>query len=81
MLGVYGRINFTLEFHPHLTKKGWVSFLSRWTGVKANLLPLGTFTPAFHIHCQFAVLPVVDDLPHYASLPGVFGGTDDVVAW
>jgi hypothetical protein len=54
---------------------------SELTGVKANLLPPGMFRPAFHIHCRHAVLPVVDDLPHYRSLPAVFGGTDDVVDW
>ncbi|MFY0663140.1 MAG: GFA family protein [Natronospirillum sp.] len=51
------------------------------TGVKANLLPPRMFTPAFHIHCQHAVLPIVDDLPHYRSLPADFGGSDDVVTW
>lgn len=51
------------------------------TGVRANLLPKGMFKPAFHIHCKYAVLPVKDDLPHYRSLPSVFGGSDEVVDW
>jgi hypothetical protein len=54
---------------------------SNLAGVKANLLPAGTFEPAFHIHCRYAVLPVIDDLPHYKSLPKVFGGTDELIGW
>ena len=50
-------------------------------GVKGNLLPPGMFKPQFHINCEFAVLPVKDDLPHYKSLPQVFGGSDEVVDW
>ena len=50
-------------------------------GVNALLLPLGMFEPRFHIQCQFAVVPLKDELPHYASLPSVFGGSDDVVDW
>ena len=49
--------------------------------VKSNLLPEGMFQPAFHIHCRNAVLPVVDELPHYAALPPAFGGSDDQVDW
>jgi hypothetical protein len=49
--------------------------------IKANLLPPGTFRPAFHIHCRRAVLPVEDDLPHYAALPAAFGGTDEEIDW
>ena len=49
--------------------------------IKSNLLPEGLFKPAFHIHCRRAVLPVVDDLPHYAALPAAFGGTDEQVGW
>jgi hypothetical protein len=54
---------------------------SNIAGVKANLLPAGTFKPAFHIHCRYAVLPVIDDLPHYKSLPKLFGGNDELVGW
>ncbi len=49
--------------------------------IKSNLLPDGMFRPAFHIHCRHAVLPVADDLPHYAALPAAFGGTDEKVDW
>jgi hypothetical protein len=49
--------------------------------IKSNLLPEGMFEPAFHIHCRRAVLPVVDELPHYAALPAAFGGTDEQVDW
>lgn len=51
------------------------------TAVKANLLPQGMFKPEFHIYCEYAVLPVKDDLPHYRSLPAAFGGSDEVVDW
>jgi hypothetical protein len=50
-------------------------------GVSAYLLPQGTFTPTFHIQCQFAVRPVKDDLPHFKSLPARFGGSDETVDW
>lgn len=50
-------------------------------GVKANLLPPGAFRPAFHIQCQYAVLPVRDALPHYKGFPARFGGTDEQVDW
>ena len=26
-------------------------------------------------------LPVIDDLPHYKSLPKLFGGNDELVGW
>lgn len=50
-------------------------------GVKANLLPRGMFQPRFHIQCQYAVLPVRDNLPHYRGFPPHFGGTDEKVDW
>jgi hypothetical protein len=50
-------------------------------GVSALLLPAGQFKPAFHIQCQFAMLPVVDSLPHYKAFPASFGGSDEVVDW
>lgn len=49
--------------------------------VNATLLPKGYFKPQFHLQCQYAVLPVVDSLPHYKSFPAAFGGTDELVAW
>jgi len=50
-------------------------------GIKANLFPSGTFKPAFHEQCQYAVLPVEDDLPHYKGSPVAFGGTGETVGW
>jgi hypothetical protein len=50
-------------------------------GVVGSLLPKGGFNPAFHMNCQFAVRPVVDDLPHFKSVPAAFGGSDERVAW
>jgi hypothetical protein len=49
--------------------------------VNAYLLPAGSFAPQCHIHCADAVLPVIDDLPHYRGLPASFGGSDERVAW
>jgi hypothetical protein len=49
--------------------------------VPAHLLPAGTFEPDFHMHCRFALLPVTDDLPHYAGEPAMLGGDDAQVAW
>jgi hypothetical protein len=46
-------------------------------GVTGFLLPKGTFQPAFHVQCQFAVRPVKDDLPHYKAYPARFGGADE----
>lgn len=49
--------------------------------VNATLLPKEQFKPQFHLQCQHAVLPVIDNLPHYKDLPAIFGGTDELVAW
>ena len=53
----------------------------RLRGVNGYLLPPGEFQPAFHVQCQFAVRPIVDDLPHYKAMPKRFGGSDDTVGW
>jgi hypothetical protein len=50
-------------------------------GVNGTLLPKGEFRPTFHMQCQFAVLPMKDDLPHYKSRPARFGGSDETVDW
>jgi len=50
-------------------------------GVSGFLLPVEMFSPTFHSHCQYAVLPVKDDLPHFKGLPPSFGGTDETVDW
>jgi len=49
--------------------------------VNAYLLPAGMFKPQFHVQCQHAALPVVDDLPHYKGFPAAFGGREEFVAW
>jgi hypothetical protein len=49
--------------------------------VNAYLLPKGGFQAQFHVQCQHAVLPVVDDLPHYKGFPAAFGGREEFVAW
>lgn len=49
--------------------------------VNAFLLPKGAFTPQMHINCQDAVLPVVDNLPHFKGFPSSFGGSDETVDW
>jgi hypothetical protein len=49
--------------------------------VNAQLLPKGAFDPQFHVQCQHAVLPVVDDLPHYKGFPASFGGAEEFVDW
>lgn len=51
------------------------------TGVKANLLPTGMFKPSYHQQCQYAVLPIIDRLPHYKQNPPDAGGTDERVDW
>ena len=49
--------------------------------VSAYCLPKGEFNPQFHVQCQHAVLPVVDDLPHYKGFPASFGGAEEFVDW
>jgi hypothetical protein len=49
--------------------------------VNAYLLPKGEFAPQFHVQCQYAVLPVVDNLPHYKAFPPAFGGDEEYVEW
>lgn len=50
-------------------------------GVSGALLPRGTFKPAFHMHCQFVVRPIQDDLPHYKGFPASLGGSNEQVEW
>jgi len=49
--------------------------------VSGHLLPKGEFKPQFHVQCAYAVVPVVDNLPHYKGFPTAFGGTDELVGW
>ena len=50
-------------------------------GLNAFLLPPGEFRPEFHVNCTFAVLPIRDDLPHFAKMPAAFGGNEAKVDW
>lgn len=50
-------------------------------GVNGAILPPQLFRPTFHMHCRFAVRPVVDDLPHFKARPAPFGGSDETVDW
>jgi len=50
-------------------------------GLNGYLLPPALFRPTFHMHCQFAVRPVLDDLPHYKSRAPQFEGSDETVDW
>jgi hypothetical protein len=50
-------------------------------GVSGFLLPAQMFKPTFHNQCQYAVLRVKDDLPHFKGMPARFGGTDETVGW
>ena len=49
--------------------------------VSGYLLPKGSFKPRFHVQCASAVLPVVDDLPHFKGFPPAFGGSEERVDW
>ncbi len=50
-------------------------------GVNGYVLPEGMFHPQFHMQCQFAVRPVVDDLPHYRGRAPQFGGPEQRMDW
>jgi hypothetical protein len=50
-------------------------------GVNGYLLPAEKFTPTFHMHCRFAIRPVIDELPHYEALAPQFGGPDERADW
>jgi len=50
-------------------------------GVNGELLPENMFSPAFHIQCVFAEVPIDDDLPHYKHTPALFGGSDELMDW
>lgn len=54
---------------------------SEYRGVNAALFEEGAFKPQAHIHCRYAVAPVVDGLPHYKDLPAEFGGSGERVDW
>ena len=50
-------------------------------GISAYLLPPGVFKPQLHIMCKDALMPVKDNLPHFAGFPASLGGSDDKVDW
>lgn len=50
-------------------------------GVNGFLLPAGAFEPQLHVNCESAIMPVRDGLPHFATMPPAFGGTDAKVDW
>jgi hypothetical protein len=50
-------------------------------GLNGYLLPEGSFHPAFHMQCRYAVHPVSDGLPHFRSRAPRFGGPDERVDW
>lgn len=49
--------------------------------VNAFLLPPGEFKPRLHVQCQHAVLPVLDELPHFKDFPVEGGGSGELVEW
>lgn len=49
--------------------------------LSAYVLPQGVFRPQFHVQCQYALLPVIDELPHYQGFPAAFGGAETFVEW
>jgi hypothetical protein len=79
--------NWKLKRNPRVTcrecgTRMFIDVLGRdLRGVNGFLLPPGEFKAAFHVQCQFAVRPVVDDLPHYKAMPKRFGGSDETVEW
>lgn len=50
-------------------------------GIGGHRLPADMFKPEFHNQCRYARMPVKDGLPHYASVPPLFGGSDERVDW
>ena len=50
-------------------------------GVNGYLLARESFQAQYHMQCQFAVRPIVDDLPHFKSRAPQFGGPGDTVDW
>jgi hypothetical protein len=54
---------------------------AEFRSLSAYLLPDAAFRPSCHINCQFALLPVRDDLPHFRGFPAAMGGSDERVPW
>ena len=34
-----------------------------------------------HLHCNYAVAPVLDTLPHFRDTPAEYGGSGERMAW
>ena len=50
-------------------------------GVNAGNFGPGEFEPSMHLHCKFALAPVVDNLRHYLNIPLEYGGTGALADW
>ncbi len=80
-------VSWKLKRNPRLTCREcgtrlFIDVISlQMRGVNGFLLPPDYFKPTFHMQCKFAVRPVIDDLPHYKSLPQRFGGSEETVGW
>jgi hypothetical protein len=79
--------SWTLKRNPRVTcptcgTRLFIDVVARGLrGLNGYLLPVDAFRPAYHMHCQFAVRPVLDDLPHYKSRSPQFEGPDETVDW
>lgn len=50
-------------------------------GVNGALFPVGAFLPEFHMQCKFSKDAIMDELPHFKSLPPRFGGSGELMQW
>ena len=79
--------SWTLKRNPRFTCREcgtrlFIDVLNRGLrGINGYLLPQGRFTAQYHMQCQYAVRPIVDDLPHFKSRAPQFGGPSDTVEW
>jgi hypothetical protein len=80
-------VTYTLKRNPRYTcptcgTRLFIDVLARnLRGLNGYLLAAEQFNPAYHMQCQFAVMPVKDSLPHYKSRAPQFGGPDETVDW
>lgn len=78
---------WTLKRNPRFTcptcgTRLFIDVLARGLrGLNGYLLPPEQFRPSYHMQCQFAVRPILDDLPHYRSRAPQFEGPDETVDW
>jgi len=79
--------SWTLKRNPRLSCREcstrlFIDVLNRGLrGVNGYLLARDSFQAQYHMQCQFAVRPIVDDLPHFKSRAPQFGGPGDTVDW